>query len=265
MIIEVNNDQKTIILSYIGNSYYKCLYLYIDIQKYGCSSEMTKTWKQTANGEITSVMLAYHSALHIYSKRMEFDVKELKEFIINNNPSIVCACADLIKLLAPALLTNGYASEYGHIGKHTRIVHHQPNKNVSVATEKDIKEIAKLLYEDEDIGASYTLTDLVKQIKERLNDGFVRSYVIREDGHVVAHLGTGAETEKLCTISYVITAPEHRGKGLSSSLFTYACNKLTSEGKEIYSVYYPDNSRQLHHKMGFEDCCEFGKLYRNIQ
>ena len=134
-----------------------------------------------------------------------------------------------------------------------------------MANNDDIKEIAKLLYEDDDIGSSYTMEDLVKQIEERIESGFVRSYVIKEDNHVVAHLGTGAEVDKLCTISYVITNPEYRGRGLSSSLFSYACNQLNSEGKEIYSVYYPENSRRLHHKMGFVDCCDFGKLFRNIQ
>ena len=98
-----------------------------------------------------------------------------------------------------------------------------------------------------------------------MKDGFTRSYVIRDNGKVVAHLGTGAEIDNLCTISYVITDPNYRGRGLSTSLFAYACNQLKSEGRDIYSVYYPEYSRRLHHKMGFVDCCAFGKLFRNIQ
>ena len=265
MIIEINNDQQTEILSYIGDDYYKCLYLYIDMQQYGCSSEITKTWIQEDKGEITAVMLAYHSAMHVYSKQLDFDVQELTEFLIEKNPSIICASAELIKLLEPQMSSNGFISEFGHIGK---FVHCEPSSasfDIRLANKEDIKEIAKLLYDDDDIGSSYTMEDLVKQIEERLESGFVRSYVIKDGNHVVAHLGTGAEVDKLCTICYVITEPKYRGRGLSSSLFSYACNKLSSEGKEIFSVYYPENSRRLHHKMGFVDCCDFGKLYRNIQ
>ena len=265
MIIECKNNRKDEILSYIDKEYYKCLYLYIDMQQYGCLSEFTKTWIQEDNGEITAVMLAYHSAMHVYSKQLNFNVQELTRFLLEKNPSIICACAELIKLLEPQMSSNGFISEFGYIGK---FIHFEPSSvicDIGLANKEDIIEIAKLLYDDDDIGSSYTMDDLVKQIEERLESGFVRSYVVKCDNHVVAHLGTGAEIDKLCTISYVITAPDYRGRGLSSSLFSYACNQLNSEGKEIFSVYYPENSRRLHHKMGFVDCCEFGKLYRNIQ
>lgn len=265
MICNCHNDEINSILSYVDGEYYKCLYLYLNIQKYGCSSDTTKTWKQTVDGEVKSVMLAYHSALHIYSKRLDFDIPELTEFILMRNPSIVCATADTIRLLAPYLCSKGFSSEFGYIGKHVNSIQQQNGYTITLANKSDVVEIARLLYEDEDIGASYTLDDLEKQIEERLSDGYVRSYVIRDGDRVVAHLGTGAETDNLCTISYVITAPDHRGQGLSTALFSYSCERLKEEGKEIYSVYYPENSRRLHHKMGFVDFCEFGKLYRNIQ
>lgn len=85
MINLCSNSKAEDILSYIGNEYYKCLYLYIDMQQYGCSSEFTKTWIQEDNGEITAVMLAYHSAMHVYSKQQNFDVQELTEFLMEKN------------------------------------------------------------------------------------------------------------------------------------------------------------------------------------
>ena len=258
------NDQLEV-LDYIGDDYSKCLYLYLDLVKYGISSSMTKTWILGIGSKITAVMLAYHSAMHVYSKQLNFDVQELTRFLIEKKPSIICASAELIKLLETQMSPYGFISEYGHIGKFIHCEASSASFDIRLANKGDIKEIAELLYNDDDIGSSYTMDDLVKQIEERLESGFVRSYVIKEGNHVVAHLGTGAEIDKLCTISYVITNPEYRGRGLSSSLFSYACNRLSSEGKEIFSVYYPENSRRLHHKMGFVDCCAFGKLYRNIQ
>ena len=265
MINVCDNSQQEHIINYIGPEYYKCLYLYIDLVKYGSSSEFTNTWIQENDGIITAVLLAYHSALHVYSKDLNFDVNELSELIIKRNPSIICASADIIKLLELQLCSRGFVSEYGHIGKFMVSNKQCEAINISKAERNDIKTIAKLLYEDEDIGASYTIADLENQLEERLKDGFTRSYVIRDNGKVVAHLGTGAEIDNLCTISYVITDPNYRGRGLSTSLFAYACNQLKSEGRDIYSVYYPEYSRRLHHKMGFVDCCAFGKLFRNIQ
>ncbi len=264
MIVKCSNCQKSDIIDYISGEYAKCLYLYVNLIKYGCESEYTKVWKVIGDNGINMVMLAYHSALHLYSNSLDFDIKEIIEFIIEKNPSIICASKPLIESLKPFLSSDGYESEYGHIGRKVHTIQAQTDVAVELAKEEDIEQIANLLYDDEDIGASYSYDDLVGQIRERLSQGYVRSYVIKRDGKVVAHLGTGAEIENLCTINYVITAPLYRGKGLSSSLFCHACQQLESEGKEIFSVYYPENSRRLHHKMGFEDYCEFGKLFKTI-
>lgn len=265
MIINCDNNKQDEIIQYIGSDYYKCLYLYIDITKYGCKSKFTQTWIQENDGEITAVMLSYHTAMHVFSKGLNFVVKELSDFILERNPSIVCASAELIKLLEPMLCPNGFVSEFGHIGKFVHCNPTQVDCDIRLANKDDICEIAKLLYEDDDIGSSYSLDDLINQMEERISAGFVRSYVVKDNNHVVAHLGTGAEIDNLCTINYVITAPNYRGRGLSTSLFEYACKQLKSEGRDIYSVYYPENSRRLHHKMGFVDYCEFGKLFRNVQ
>ena len=117
MIYCCKNIQYQNVLNYIGKDYYKCLYLYIDMQQYGCSSEFTSTWIQENDGGITTVMLSYHSAMHVYSKDLNFDVKELSEFILERNPSIICANAELIRILEPMLCPNSFVSEFGHIGK----------------------------------------------------------------------------------------------------------------------------------------------------
>lgn len=75
MITQCTTIFQRRVLSYIGDDYYKCLYLYIDMQQYGCSSEFTQTWLQEDNGEITAVMLAYHNAMHVYSKNLSLMCK----------------------------------------------------------------------------------------------------------------------------------------------------------------------------------------------
>ena len=259
---ECDNSDAARIKEYIGDEYYKCLYLYLDLCQYGMQAGDVKVWMQTGkDGNITAVFLNYHTALHVYSRDIDFEPDAALELIQSISPSIICAEKRVIELLSPMLAPVGYHSEFGHIGKMVNPQAVSDDGEICIATECDVDAIAQLLYDDEDIGASYTLNDLKVQMRERLLSGFVRSYVIKKDRQIVAHLGTGAETDKICTISYVITAPSYRGMGLSSRLFKYACCQLALEGKEVYSVYYPENSRRLHHKMGFEDVCDFGKLY----
>ena len=81
MIIKCNDNKKKEVLDYIGEEYGKCLYLYIDLVKYGCESEFVKVWKVIGDDGVTMVMLAYHSALHLYSIKLNFDLQEIIPFI----------------------------------------------------------------------------------------------------------------------------------------------------------------------------------------
>lgn len=264
MINQCNNSQQEALLSYIGEDYPKCLYLYLDVIKYGCLSDTTRTWIQTKDGVITSVVLSYHTALHVFSRTSDFDVTEICELVKEVKPTMVNAMSETIRKIEPELSKLGFRSEFGHIGEWMGSADRIEDDEVSIAKEKDIPEVARLLYEDENIGASYIFEDLLKQMQDRLNEGYVRSYVLHKNNEVAAHVGTGAEIKNVCTIAYSITSPKYRGQGLAGRLYNYSCSQLKSEGKRIFSVYYPESARALHHKMGFVDICECGKLYLNI-
>ena len=258
-----NRDQKAI-LDYIGNEFPKCLYLYLDIQKYGCFSDTTHTWIQHNNGVISSVILAYHTALHIFSHNNCFNPTEVQDLVKETQPTIINAAADTIRILEPILVKKQYLSEFGIIGEWTGIASDIANTNVAKANEEDIPEIAKMLYEDQEIGASYTYEDLLGQMQERLEEGYARSYVIKKNGRPIAHVGTGAEICNVCTIAYTITSPNYRGQGMAKELYNHACGTLKKEGKRIFSVYYPESARLFHHKVGFVDVCECGKLFKEV-
>lgn len=265
MIECCDNNSLNHVLNYIGEDYPKCLYLYLDILKYGCTSEFTRTWIQYQEGTITAVVLSYHTALHVFSKKNDFNAVGIKELVKEERPTIVIASAETIKILEPLLREMGYASEFGHIGEWDGEAAVEGDSDVVAAEEKDIPEIARMLYEDEDIGASYFYEDILKQMRERLEQGYVRSYVIRKDDKPVAHVGTGAEINSVCTIAYTITSPDYRGQGMAGRLYKYACSVLKKEGKRIFSIYYPDNARRFHHNVGFVDVCDCGKLYKAVE
>ncbi len=264
MISQCNNSQQDVFLNYIGEDYPKCLYLYLDVIKYGCLSDTTRTWIQTKDGVITSVVLSYHTALHVFSRISDFDVTEICELVKEVKPTMVNAMAETIRKIEPELSKLGFRSEFGHIGEWMGSADRIEDDEVSIAKEKDIPEVARLLYEDENIGASYIFEDLLKQMQDRIKEGYVRSYVLHKNNEVAAHVGTGAEIKNVCTIAYSITSPKYRGQGLAGRLYNYSCSRLKSEGKRIFSVYYPESARVFHHKMGFVDICKCGKLYLNI-
>ena len=224
-------------------------------------------WYHENGGNINIAYLKYHSAIHLFSKDNDYDKLEVIKQIEQIDPSFICGKASIIRDLKDDLKQLGYNYEIGNIGRLRHIRENDLTTAFSVtnANLDDVEDIAKLIYEDEGLGASYDFDDLIDQMKERLSSGFVRSWVIKDaNNKVVSHIGTGAEVDNICMTTYVVTSQEYRKQGMATAIYSYLGYQLQQEGKEVYTVYYLDSARKMHYKVGFEDYCEFGKLFKNV-
>ena len=255
------NEDKQVVLNYIGENYYKCIYLYLDLCEYNIEDEEISCWGQYNNCELSSVMLKYHNAIHIFSDKLNYDKNELIHHLATLNFSIICARAEIIENISGAF--TDYTPEIGVV---SRLYEMDDIEDCTIeeANDDDLREIAELIYSDEDSGASYNLSDLISQMKERKEKKFSRNYVIKKNGVVVANTSTGGETDKMATLNNLIVRKEYRKLGLASKLYRKLCSQLLSEGKEVYSIYYVPESVALHNKMGFVECCKYGKLFKQI-
>lgn len=265
MIIECNNIKDVNeVEKYIGNEYYKCLYLYLDLKKYGMDKTFVKTWIQKKNDDITSVILMYYNGMHIFSLNYDYDLKELSIFINNKKPTMICGEKRTIEDIYQFLDINNYNIETGFVRKLNNLKLNDRTE-VKNADEADFRKIAKLLYEDEDLGSSYELDALTEQLLDRNKQGYARNYVIRDSNNVIAHAGTGAENEKVAMLGYVITDPLYRGKGLAKKVCTAVCEDLRKENKDVFLINYSTESTALYDKLGFEQCCEWGKIFLDLK
>lgn len=263
MIIGASQNDYEKILKYIDDKFYKCIYLYLDLKQYGFENENVKCWIQIDNNVITAVVLKYYTGMHVFSNG-KYEINEIYNLIIQENPAIVCAEKCIIEDLSKKL-NDIYSEEYGWVRCLSKIKY-ESDEDVKQATKDDFKQIAQLLYEDDDIGSSYELDSLEKQLIERNEQKFVRNYVIRNHhGNVISHASTGAEDEKLAMLNYVITHPEHRNKGLAQRVCKVICAELIKEGKNVYLINYSNESTKLYDKIGFKICCEWGKLYKDLK
>ena len=267
MLLNCKNEQELIdVENYIGKEYHKCIYLYLDLKKYGIFNENIKTWIQyNENGEITAVILKYYTGLHIFSKEQNYNVEELKKLILQEKPTMICGEKIIISTLYNSFEKSKYSIETGWVRKLSEIESFD-RSDVELASEDDFSGIAKLLYEDEDLGSSYEYEELRQQMIERNKEGFVRNYVIKDlNKSVISHAGTGAENDKVAMLSYVITDPKHRGKGYAKKLCCAVCEDLIKEGKNVFLINYSKESTALYDKIGFKICAEWGKMFLNLK
>lgn len=260
MFKRVEKEDIPLIKEYIGTDYDKCLYLYLDFLKYGLDNENLKFWVDMDDDEIKCVILKYYSGMHVFSKNKDCDFDEVKEVIMAEDPSVICAEKFLIENLSEILKEKEYSSDYGWVrvlSKH----YDCENSCVELATEeKDFIEISKLIKNDP-MGEFYELDELVSQIKERDDDNFGRNYIIKDGDKIISNASTNAELESIAVLSNVITDNSYRGKGLATKVCSKLCNDLIDEGKKVYLINYTEESTGLYDKLGFEISCEIGKLH----
>ena len=91
MIIECTNNKIETVFDYIGEDYGKCLYIFIDMKKYGLDDENFNVWIQYDNDEICAVISEYYGGVQIYSKDEDLIVEEIVDFIKQKETNVLFA------------------------------------------------------------------------------------------------------------------------------------------------------------------------------
>ena len=260
-MIKCEKKDLPAILSYIGNDYGKCAYLYIDLKKYGIDHPEVEIWYQPdENGKICLIMLRYYNGMHAFSQTGAFDAADAANLASGIAPAMLCGMEQTIDPIAP-YLADAYEPEIGHV---LRLAHYNGKHNPDAykAGKEDYADIARLLSEDEVMGGPYGYELLYRQLIERFEEGFGRSWVLRDEKGVAANSATYAELSDIAVVSGGIVRPDRRGEGLYSKQIGSLCRDLTSEGKEVISYAYGGSAEGAHYSVGFEKLGIWKKLIR---
>lgn len=257
---DINNKKE--ILSYIGKDYGKCLYLYVDLMKYGFDNPNVNLWLQKDDdGETHALVLQYYSGMHVFSRDGEFDAEEIRKLIEERDPSMVCGMKTTLDRFADSV--PGYEMEVGKVAQLVKPAAYDTTDCLR-ASREDIRDIADLLADDEALGKPYKDDQLYNQLIERFDQKFGRSFLIRseETGKVIATASTYAEEAGVAVISGVMVHPDYRGLGLAKKVLTAICRNLKEEGFDVFSYYYIPSAETIHIRAGLEPIGEWAKLVR---
>ena len=258
-------DAKAI-LDFIGDDYGRCLYLYMDLLKYGFETPFVSVWREDGtDGAIASVWLRYNTGMHVYAPRGLPDGEAAIRFVRSERPAMLCGVSEVLLPIADGLKQDGYQFSGGRVGRYA--LQNGAAGRIdfrSLDDEADFTRVEELLYADEEYGASYKPGELAAQLFERRRQGLSRNYAVERQGRIVAHVGTGAECDRFALLSGGVTDREWRRHGLFSGLITTLAQDLLAEGKDVFSLYYNSVAAALHHKAGFVDQCTWGRLFLKL-
>ena len=253
------NDIPAILL-YLKRKVHDCIYMYIDIAKYGLENPNMKVWLDSDDKGVKLVVMKYHTSISVYSDRKKWDIGAVAQLIEEEKVGSVTGRRDMIEELVKSC--PNYSAEYGSVFRLSTHRDYDFDGDIETATPDDALEIAKLIATDEGIGSYYEIQDLADQLAERMETGMGRSYVIRDQGKIVAHIASYAEFKSLATTGGLIVDMEHRSGVYGGVLESYLVKNLLEENFKVYTFVTARLRAKLFEALGNKQVGEYGKMTR---
>lgn len=252
------------ILIFLKKNVSNCLYMYIDIKKYGLQNPNMTVWlsRGDSSNKVNTVVMKYYDSIQLFSDNREWHKEWLAKLILKEKYSMISGEAFMIRQLEE-LLREEYQSEYGEIYQLPSYRKTDDTDIVQYAREADMEEIAELICMDESFKANYQPKILEKQLKERLLSGMGRNAIIRDNKRIVAHIATYAEFEDIAITSGLIVHPEYRTSSYGFIVESVLTNDLLDLGKFVYTFALEKKRKQFLAVLGARVCGEYGKLTRD--
>lgn len=249
------------ILEYLKKNLADCIYMYIDIKKYGLENPNMKVWieRDVKNNQLLAVVMKYYNNIQLYAEGDTWDREWLTQLLEQENASMISGKEDMIQALALPL-GEKYNSSFGMVYQIEEYREFDEIESIENATKEDMVEIAGLIYSDEFFHANYQVKVLEEQLRERFLTGMGRNIIIKQDEKIVAHIATYAEFENIAVTSGLIVHPDYRKSSLGFLIESFMVNELLKEDKLVYTFVLEPQRVALLNAIGAKIRGRYGKL-----
>lgn len=258
MIKLVEQERKNELLKILYNNIEKCLYLTLDLEKYGLNNKNVHFYIEEDKNQMNMVLMKYYDTIHIFSENGTFDKIKLVDFIKKLNPIAICAEKKVIKSIEKYFPKNEV--EYGVIINDNNYTYFKQFEKVERAKVSDSKEIATLMFSTEEFSKNNTLSTLEEQLQERIQNNIGESYVIREDNIIVAHTAIYAQNKKIAIESGLVVHEDYKKKFYGMIIHEYMKKLTKDRGQILYGIRYNEEMQIYAEQEGLEVKCFCGKI-----
>lgn len=219
----------------------QCLYLAIDLETYGLDDNNVTFYYDEKDDKLETLIMKYYDSIQMFSPDPEWNGEKYVNFIKGLSPVAICGRKEMIETLEP-LLTE-YFSEYGIVIADNHYMDFQQFELVHEASAEDAHDIAALMMQTEEFFQNNSQEVLEKQLYDRIKSGLGRSFIIREDGLIVAHTAIYAQCGNIAVESGLVVHEKYKKKFYGMIIHEYLKKTLSLENKILYGLRYNNNMK----------------------
>lgn len=254
-----NGEDLDKVIAFLKKNLDDCVYIYIDIVKYGIEHPHITLWFSEYENGINSVAMKYYDSFQLFSIDTQLDREKICKVLTDNPVKTISGSENIIREIESEL-QGKYDCNYGIVVKETKYKKLPGFDKVEAATVDDCYEIACLMCQDEEFGRNYDVAVLAKQLEDRINTGMGRSFVMREKDEIVGHVATFAEVDDLVVQSGLMVSSKCSNPFGGIILHEYMKGVSLDAGKSVYAFRIKEEMKKYEKSPGTIICGHYGKL-----
>lgn len=240
------------------------LYVYLNLRSYGLNNPNIDFWlvRDELSDVIVGIVMKYYWGVTALSQDDSSVLPYLLDLVAEIMPMTLMGRLDLIeqvnqRLVIPYSLNRGWVynlSNYRSFSAGIEIL--RPSR-------EEMLEVAEFLFAEEDTQSHYPNPEaLAVQLVERYDNNSGCNFIIREDGIIIAHIGSYAKGFGIGTTAGLYVDAQHRDIPYGTILESYLVDALKEEGLVPYTFIYNPKRAKLLNAVGAKVCCEHGIMTR---
>jgi predicted GNAT family acetyltransferase len=254
MLTKGTKDDRSRILQYCMSEPSINTFIIGDIEIHGFETDFQDVWIQTQEGRITGIVLRYYDNFIIYSHKLDMAYAEVVDLLKSAHANIISGKSSVMEPLA-VLLGNAFTKKelfFCELQGPSKLSFSMTE--VKIATRSEAREISFAYGEIPEFAGLYSSDPELRfqQIANRIESGEGTHMIIREDGRIISHGNTTAETTVSAMIGGIFTLPEFRNAGLASKIISALCTRLLDQKKSVCLFYDNEDAGRIYQRLNFK-------------
>lgn len=272
MVRECTETDRVLLMEYLKEEAVYNTFLLADIFDFGFNETFQVVYMDEEKGKIKGVYLYFYDNFLLYCKENEVNTEFLEQLFATHMPDVIMGKTENVQKVQSVL--QEYANESLGIGSMEALGDMESKDlyqfsypeelaeetaDIRKAVPEDVDDIFDFLQSIPEIRNLYTSKQM---IADRIGKNCGIHYIVRDNGNIIAHANSAAESEFTTMIGGVSTREDCRGRGLASQIVSKLCRDITAKGKQPILFSIRDEEDNLYNRIGFRKIGEWGTLTR---
>lgn len=252
-MVRCEEQHRSELVAYLSRKIHFNIFLLSDIQLYGFSNPHQQVYVlNQPDGAIRGVCLRYYGNL-LLSGAVP-DRTALRDWVVSGVRTIMGE-ASLIRQVGEDLGDLGVCQEKRLLALSESWTGQEDALPVQVATEQDVDRLHTFLMTVPGFQALYGEKGM---ISNRIASGEGVHLYCEDDGKIIAHINSAAQTAGACMLGGLAVAPEYQARGLGTALTSTLCRCMAREGRQPHVFSDCASEHSLFEALGFQEIGKWG-------